>query len=73
MEYCIGSASDLVEVHKNPLKETEISAIIHEAMSVSVATVIQSRWCKVSVFASEFFDNTFVILLVFHRSKLHFL
>ena len=34
MEYCIGSASDLVEVHKHPLKEAEISGIIHEAMSV---------------------------------------
>ena len=34
MEYCIGSASDLVEVHKHPLKESEIAAIIHEAMSV---------------------------------------
>ena len=34
MEYCIGSASDLVEVHKYPLKEAEISGIIHEAMSV---------------------------------------
>ena len=34
MEYCIGSASDLIEVHKHPLKESEISAIVHEAMSV---------------------------------------
>lgn len=32
MEYCIGSASDLVEVHKHPLEEEEISGIIHEAM-----------------------------------------
>ncbi|CAK8698018.1 unnamed protein product [Clavelina lepadiformis] len=32
MEYCIGSASDLVEVHKIPLEEGEISGIIHEAM-----------------------------------------
>lgn len=35
MEYCIGSASDLVEVHKIPLKEAEISGIMHEAMMVS--------------------------------------
>lgn len=27
MEYCLGSASDLIEVHKRPLKEEEISAI----------------------------------------------
>ncbi|XP_078488253.1 serine/threonine-protein kinase TAO1-like isoform X5 [Ciona intestinalis] len=32
MEYCIGSASDLVEVHKTSLEEAEISGIIHEAM-----------------------------------------
>ncbi|XP_077966919.1 serine/threonine-protein kinase TAO3-like isoform X3 [Styela clava] len=32
MEYCIGSASDLVEVHKNSLKEDEIAGIIHDAM-----------------------------------------
>lgn len=27
MEYCVGSASDIIEVHKSPLKEEEISAI----------------------------------------------
>lgn len=27
MEYCLGSASDILEVHKKPLKEHEISAI----------------------------------------------
>ncbi|EAU77015.2 AGAP003202-PA [Anopheles gambiae str. PEST] len=27
MEYCVGSASDIIEVHKRPLKEDEISAI----------------------------------------------
>jgi serine/threonine protein kinase len=27
MEYCLGSASDIIEVHKRPLKEDEISAI----------------------------------------------
>lgn len=27
MEYCLGSASDILEVHKRPLKEDEISAI----------------------------------------------
>lgn len=27
MEYCVGSASDIIEVHKRPLKEEEISAI----------------------------------------------
>ena len=27
MEYCLGSASDIIEVHKQPLKEDEISAI----------------------------------------------
>jgi len=35
MEYCIGSASDLVEVHKTPLEEDEISGIIYEAMQVT--------------------------------------
>jgi len=32
MEYCIGSASDLVEVHKHPLQEEEIAGIIFGAM-----------------------------------------
>ena len=27
MEYCLGSASDIIEVHKCPLREDEISAI----------------------------------------------
>ena len=27
MEYCLGSASDIIEVHKTPLLEEEISAI----------------------------------------------
>ena len=27
MEYCLGSASDIIEVHKGPLREDEISAI----------------------------------------------
>ncbi|KAB7494066.1 Serine/threonine-protein kinase TAO3 [Armadillidium nasatum] len=27
MEYCLGSASDIIEVHRQPLKEEEISAI----------------------------------------------
>ncbi|KAM6165632.1 serine/threonine-protein kinase TAO3 [Erethizon dorsatum] len=32
MEYCLGSASDLLEVHKKPLQEVEISAITHGAL-----------------------------------------
>ena len=27
MEYCLGSASDIIEVHKCPLREDKISAI----------------------------------------------
>lgn len=27
MEYCVGSASDIIEVHKRPLREEEIAAI----------------------------------------------
>lgn len=27
MEYCLGSASDIIEVHRQPLREEEISAI----------------------------------------------
>lgn len=33
MEYCLGSASDIVEVHKKPLREVEISAICTDALS----------------------------------------
>ncbi|XP_015789434.1 serine/threonine-protein kinase TAO1 [Tetranychus urticae] len=32
MEYCLGSASDIIEVHKKPLKEEEIAAICHDAL-----------------------------------------
>ncbi|KAL4647570.1 serine/threonine-protein kinase TAO1-like [Arapaima gigas] len=32
MEYCLGSASDLLEVHKKPLQEIEIAAITHGAL-----------------------------------------
>ncbi|XP_075913905.1 serine/threonine-protein kinase TAO1-B-like, partial [Petromyzon marinus] len=32
MEYCLGSASDLLEVHKRPLQEVEISAITDGAL-----------------------------------------
>ncbi|XP_078277891.1 serine/threonine-protein kinase TAO3 isoform X3 [Rhinoraja longicauda] len=32
MEYCLGSTSDLLEVHKKPLQEVEIAAITHGAM-----------------------------------------
>ena len=33
MEYCIGSASDIVEVHKKPIHEYEIAAICQQALS----------------------------------------
>ncbi|XP_071094275.1 serine/threonine-protein kinase TAO3-like isoform X1 [Haliotis cracherodii] len=32
MEYCLGSASDIIEVLKMPLKELEIAAICHDAL-----------------------------------------
>lgn len=32
MEYCLGSASDIIEVHKKPLKECEIATICHDAL-----------------------------------------
>ncbi|XP_076367355.1 serine/threonine-protein kinase Tao-like isoform X1 [Tachypleus tridentatus] len=32
MEYCLGSASDIIEVHKKPLKEEEISAICQDTL-----------------------------------------
>ncbi|XP_072106219.1 uncharacterized protein [Mobula birostris] len=32
MEYCLGSVSDLLEVHRKPLQEMEIAAIIHGAL-----------------------------------------
>ncbi|XP_037950838.1 serine/threonine-protein kinase Tao isoform X2 [Teleopsis dalmanni] len=33
MEYCVGSASDIIEVHKKPLHEDEISAICDGVLS----------------------------------------
>lgn len=32
MEYCIGSAADIVEVHRRPLREAEIAAIIDQTL-----------------------------------------
>lgn len=32
MEYCIGSASDIVEVHKKPILECEIAAICEQTL-----------------------------------------
>jgi len=32
MEYCLGSASDIIEVHKKPLKEGEIAAVTEGAL-----------------------------------------
>ena len=32
MEYCLGSASDITEVHKQALKEEEISAISQDVL-----------------------------------------
>jgi serine/threonine protein kinase len=32
MEYCVGSASDIVEVIRTPLTEQEISAICHDTL-----------------------------------------
>lgn len=32
MEYCLGSASDIIEVHKKPLREEEISAICQDVL-----------------------------------------
>ena len=32
MEYCLGSASDIVEVHKKPLQENEIAAICDDTL-----------------------------------------
>ncbi|ESO84617.1 hypothetical protein LOTGIDRAFT_131793 [Lottia gigantea] len=32
MEYCLGSASDILEVHKRPLREIEIAAICQHAL-----------------------------------------
>lgn len=32
MEYCVGSASDILEVHKKPLQEVECAAICHGAL-----------------------------------------
>ncbi|XP_069991461.1 serine/threonine-protein kinase Tao-like isoform X2 [Penaeus vannamei] len=33
MEYCLGSASDIIEVHRQPLREEEISAICEGCLS----------------------------------------
>lgn len=32
MEYCLGSAADIIEVHKSPLAEAEIAAMIHDTL-----------------------------------------
>lgn len=32
MEYCVGSAADIIEVHREPLREMEISMICYEVL-----------------------------------------
>ena len=32
MEYCVGSASDVIEVHKQPLREDEIGAVCRDSL-----------------------------------------
>lgn len=32
MEYCIGSAADIVEVHRSPIRECEIAAVIEQTL-----------------------------------------
>ena len=32
MEYCIGSAADIVEVHRKPLREQEIAAMCEQVL-----------------------------------------
>ncbi|RWS13556.1 serine/threonine protein kinase TAO1-like protein [Dinothrombium tinctorium] len=43
MEYCLGSASDIIEVHKKPLKENEIAAICGDALT-GLDLTSQSDW-----------------------------
>ena len=54
MEYCIGSASDLVEVHKHPLQEDEISGIIHDAMQVSLKPFLLSSVYFTNIYFRHF-------------------
>ena len=43
MEYCLGSASDIIEVHKEPLHEEEISAICAGCLAGLSYLHLQSR------------------------------
>ena len=45
MEYCLGSASDIIEVHKSPLREEEISAICAGSCSQAL-NVIKCHWME---------------------------
>ena len=33
MEYCLGSAADIIEVHKSPLDEEEIAAMVKDTLT----------------------------------------
>lgn len=59
MEYCIGSASDLVEVHKTALKEPEIAGIIHDSMQV-LSISLHSSWILDTVFLYDFSFRAFI-------------
>ena len=43
MEYCLGSTSDIIEVHKEPLLEEEISAICSGQFGLTGAAEV--TWC----------------------------
>ncbi|KAK3555737.1 hypothetical protein QTP86_028980 [Hemibagrus guttatus] len=78
MEYCLGSASDLLEVHKKPLQEIEIAAITHGALqglaylhshnmihSVSILVHITPS-VKTRAAAIDYFTNR-IFYRLFHR------
>ena len=65
MEYCLGSAADIIEVHKAPLLEEEISAICAGCLAGLSYLHLQSRIHRdIKVNISKYIKKTFDINLI---------
>lgn len=63
MEYCLGSASDIIEVHKRPLREEEIAAIcdgVLQGLNYLHGKGRIHRWCFRNLYSSSKFDLSFL-------------
>ena len=66
MEYCLGSAADIIEVHKAPLLEEEISAICAGCLAglsyLHLQVCFFNKTCKQEIRMSYIYEENFQII-----------